>query len=671
VRRVRAGVAGDRVVSRDYSNRIEEDMHGAQGAVLLLSGATYGAGGGNQRPSAMARAFAAMGWTAIHYNHSRLQRGLRCDGVWCVAQDDWPSVAALPRPDRGIAIIGLPAYAEDARVLARRGWTVVYDIMDDWPAFAAGGMIASEYVAGEEALAREADFVTATCRELCLRAQRMGLRRAPVLLPNAGPGEAVCGDRYGGGYHAVFAGHLQNTWLDWSLLEELSGAEGLTVHVIGDPGRVPRGYPNFVWHGEMPYRDALAVMAKCHVGLIPFSGPIAACVDALKYYDYAAAGLWSVVSPGLLDMAHRRFCVVGRPGEYLEAVLTAIQASQGDVPSGAWLQENSWQARCRRLLYAVEEGEADDRGEVRPRVSPAKAPEGLREGLVDYDQWKLNVAWACTTRCNADPVCPYCCTEPHRAEYGSGFSRPPDEILDGFLRLTRDHGPLHLLSGWGDGMADDEVASLLGQIARYNRVDITSNLRFPKDRVELLPRNRNVDFCLSFHPHLWDGIGEFLDKAKWLVGAGFPVGVVGIVAYPPYLEHLRKWCADIADAGFTHGVMAYQGEWEGRFYPAAYSPDEWKLILPLYCEPTATGIHKGLAQRTEAVRGRLCDTGHKYVYLDWLGNAHRCVSNVYRGDGSLGDLWSGVKLWTAPRECQCDVCGCTDLWRYIYTDGSV
>jgi hypothetical protein len=373
--------------------------------------------------------------------------------------------------------------------------------------------------------------------------------------------------------------------------------------------------------------------------------------------------MWTVATPDLLPLHKRQYCLVSGVEKFVESVQKA--ANQVERPDREWVRWNSWWERCTKILHFLQDNkEQDDRkplGAVPRRVV-------VPDQFVDYHQVQLRIGWACTARCNAKPVCPYCCTDVHRGEYGSAFCRPPSDILDGFSQITRDYGPFYLVSGWGDGMADDEVASLLGQMALANRVDITSNVVFPKGRLDLLPRNRNVNFCLSFHPHLWKGdVKPFIQKADWLREQGFPIAVVGVVAYPPTFRRLAGWLKELKAADLVTNCIPFGGQYNGRKYPEAYTAKQWEFLLPQSCEKSAQDEHAQYATRTGSPRGKKCLTGcpGTYIYIDWHGRAKRCVVVQDDEDGSLGDIFSGIKLWTEPRPCAADQCTCTDLWQYV------
>jgi MoaA/NifB/PqqE/SkfB family radical SAM enzyme len=235
------------------------------------------------------------------------------------------------------------------------------------------------------------------------------------------------------------------------------------------------------------------------------------------------------------------------------------------------------------------------------------------------------------------------------------------------LALGEDLGPFYAVTAWGDGMVNDQIARIIGTVARRNRVDITSNFVFPKERLKLMPTNGNLNFCASFHPHLWPSVEAFIEKAQWVIAEGFPIAVVGIVGYPPHMKHIERWVGMMRDAGLTANALRFGGYFNGVLYPAAYTDAETKMLLSLNAEPESAEAHLDLYLMSGTPRGRMCHAGEKYVYINWEGDAYRCVSSS-NDESRLGSIFGGMKLWDGPRPCTAGVCPCTDLHQYIEED---
>jgi hypothetical protein len=292
----------------------------------------------------------------------------------------------------------------------------------------------------------------------------------------------------------------------------------------------------------------------------------------------------------------------------------------------------------------------------------------LPERFVDYSGPlgpKFRLSWACTSLCNADPKCPYCCTEYGRTLQNSSLPCDPDEYLRAMLQLGEDPGPFYAVTAWGDGMVNDQIARIIGQVARRNRVDITCNLVFPKERLKLMPTNGNLNFCASFHPHLWPSVEAFIEKAQWVIAEGFPIAVVGIVGYPPHMKHIERWVWEMRAVGLTANALRFGGEWNGKYYPPAYTQEETDLLLELNAEPESARAHLDLYLMSGSPRGRMCRAGKDYAWMQWGGQVHRCLSLYKDEESCLGSIFDGVTLLTEAKVCDADNCPCTDLWQYI------
>jgi hypothetical protein len=214
-------------------------------------------------------------------------------------------------------------------------------------------------------------------------------------------------------------------------------------------------------------------------------------------------------------------------------------------------------------------------------------------------------------------------------------------------------------------MATDQTARVIGAFARRNRVDITCNLVFPKERLKLMPTNGNLNFCASFHPHLWPSVEAFIEKAIWVRDQDFPIAVVGIVGYPPYLKRIAEWSKMMRAAGLTTNVLRFGGKWNGREYPQAYTDAETALVLEWTAEPELVQENLDLYLREKSPRGRMCRAGKDYLYLRWDGKAFRCPSAVRSEPDCLGNIFDGITMLESAIPCTGSVCTCSDVWQYI------
>lgn len=253
----------------------------------------------------------------------------------------------------GLVLVEAPApeLADPALELHRRGWTLVYDLIDDWSDPALGG---DWYRAGvERELVAKADRVVASAPDLAVRAEAMG--RSAEVIPNA-----VNADLFGGlaterpedlpdadlliGYH----GSLYGDWFDWEALRRVARAHPeAAVVLIGDPKAPPAGLPDNVHLlGLKPQTALPGYVQRFDVGLIPFrvTGTTHA-VSPLKAYEYLASGV-PIAAPPLRALEELEGVHVS--DDLVEAVAAALAAPRPDRDRA--LREHSWAARVRALL---------------------------------------------------------------------------------------------------------------------------------------------------------------------------------------------------------------------------------------------------------------------------------------------------------------------------------
>lgn len=288
------------------------------------------------------------------------------------------------RANPGLVIVEAPAesFLGPVSGLKAQGWTIVYDIIDDWTDASLGGEWYSQDV--EHEFASLADVVTASAQDLVAHGNRLvGQHTADdqaVLVPNAvntaifgGPSTPVPDDLPDGrliGYH----GSLYGDWFDWDALSKVAEAFGrYTVVVIGDDADRRSTPSNVVFLGLKAQEDLPAYLRRFSVGLVPFAvSDVTHAVSPLKVYEYLASGV-PVAAPPLRSLE-------GLEGVYtdtdlVKAVRMADAAQKPDVSVA--LASHSWNSRVHRLLTAAR---------VPPPIAPGMPLRVARRVPVHYEQ---------------------------------------------------------------------------------------------------------------------------------------------------------------------------------------------------------------------------------------------------------------------------------------------
>lgn len=632
--------------------------------IVFFSGAKFDCTGGGQRPAALAREFSRLGYPTLHYSVQE-PRFAFSDGVGDVGPEQWDELVGLAKRGRGVAIIGLPRYREEALALAACGWTLIYDCLDDWEAFAAHNPgVQKQLIQQERLLAEEVAACIATAPALIERVTRLGFPE-PTLIRNGGPAEPVARTvppedmATNGRIRAAYLGHLTGSWFDWDLLEELVGAPDIAVTVIGSlykleecigAGRLAALRSQAAFVDEKPWPQAMRYLGAAHVGIIPFKDrEISRAVDPVKFYDYQAAGLWTVHTPEVEELRGRTFCVEGERGHFSEAVRAAAKARHDGAPGRVEVAVSSWQVRAG-VLQGIVEG-------LRPPIRVVPRPEPV-PGLHGAQACALRVSVAAPAQCNMQPRCPYCFNG-NLAWTDPMWTRPLDEWLEGLLWLSEAFGPLYLSFCYGETCHDRPSIMLMAEVAESVRTDIVTNLLASEDEYLLLPSNGNARLCTSYHPHHWTyDIGAFLEKRARLEAQGLVMGPVMVVGWPPHMPHWADWRKAIEDQGWEWDLIPYRGQHHGRVYPRAYEGMEREAV------EEALTITKGRMDLLwEESQGRLCGAGSAYAFVRHDGEIYSCAGIF---GARLGSIWErDVKLLPGPEPCPERYCYCHDLWQFV------
>ena len=613
--------------------------------IVMLSGCSWHCSGGGQRPVQLSREWSRKGHVVLYSCIPMETRWLHEGNVTVVPHTVLSQVVKrLCTLDRqGVVIATYGHYAPQATALWYAGWQLIYDLLDDWDAFATMGEIYPGSLEQEPELIKIAGVVTCSAEALLRRAQRLGARRT-VLIRNAGPslpfskGLPPPNLLVGREATLIYSGYLQGQWFDWSALAALAVSNPQwAINVIGAYQNVP-AWPNVHFHGELPYAEAMRYLPHCDAGLIPFRNEaICRSVDPIKYYDYLAAGLPTVATNVMSDLQGRPHVYLCPPEDLASGVHAALAAEHiPDESIPELLEQNSWTLRASAMLGTVS-------GKL---ISPESA--------------SLRVSWQAPASCNMVPPCPYCSTIGGR-QGKSALPQDPATILKGFRCLASEHGPLYLSACYGEPMGDRKTRQILGVLALTNKIDIVTNALFDLTTLNDLPANGNVAFATSFHPHAWPSLADFIRKRQAIASAGFTCGMCEICAYPDYLPHLEGWRKELLAAGIPTSFLPFQGWHRGKPYPKSYTKAEQALVSNVVAENYTGDLALGFGA---SPRGRLCDAGHTYLYVAWSGEVQRCCIP----GTSLGTVYPEyqLSLQSSATPCKLDACPCPDLWRYVH-----
>lgn len=625
---------GNPITPRAHSipDKLRDQRPKVAPVIIILSGCTWDCTGGAQRPVALAREF-AKGLYNVGYWTQYISREGCFDGVQAFSGASFDALVEWAGDAPGWVLYASPICEPQAEVFRAKGWRTIYDMIDNWDAFAARGDLVFETACDESATVRGSALVTCSAPSLVRRAQELGRPDAHLIL-NGGP-DPVEPDR-GDGLLVGYCGGMTHSWFDWRPVEALSGA-GIRVLMIG---RAPHGveYPGVEFVGELPHAEALRLLATTDVGIIPFQhADICHYVDPVKAYDYWAVGNWCVVTPDLTPMQDRPFTLTALAHEFPDACRRA--AAETERPSAKFVAAHTWAARARTF-------EGHMAAYEKPR-----------------EEKPVRISWMAPTVCKMEPRCPYCATrfdrktseedgvEIHEADF--------ERWVQGFVQLTETRD-IRIAASFGEPFDLPLVPRILAEVIRRSAgratVNFTTSIRMPLSALVDMPHDGSMSFSASFHPHYWKSVQPFAEKIAAIEEAGIPVEIASVVTYPPYLPYVRQWATEFAKTGKVMVISAYQGEWGGKWYPDAYTPEEREIIYGSMEMVYGPDHSKSL--------GEPCWAGRDYLGIDTQGNVTRCHVEGMSPMGNI--LTDRIELYRTPEPCTYGNCGCPDLW-YLQT----
>jgi hypothetical protein len=331
-------------------------------AIVVLSAVPLHDIGGGSRASQIAFECLRRGYHVIFVNRypssETSDLGLRYvhENLEQLSYDRFDPDNLVSRSDDGIVIIEAPTreFLDLASALKSWGWSVIYDLIDDWSDSSLGG---DWYAADvEQDIVGLADGIACSAEDLVQHIAAFG--RDASLVPN-GVNEVVFGidgqtDRPSDmpeGPSIVYHGSLYGSWFDWVALERAAVAfPNHSLVIIGDTRGIPHTMPpNVHFLGLKAQSELSAYLTRSDVGLVPFVvSDVTHAVSPLKVYEYLASGLPVAAPPlrPLLDVAG-----VYTDMDLVKAVEQAMEVERPDRVEA--LKHHSWGSRLRVMLATV------------------------------------------------------------------------------------------------------------------------------------------------------------------------------------------------------------------------------------------------------------------------------------------------------------------------------
>lgn len=215
--------------------------------------------------------------------------------------------------------------------------------------------------------------------------------------------------------------------------------------------------------------------------------------------------------------------------------------------------------------------------------------------------------------CACNYRCPYCHDFPKK---GHHFRGTIEQWHDGFKNSFRNQHITFYIS-FGEptiGKNFYEVVEMIGSESNWEMM-MTSNLSQSLDRLvnTRLARENKLNVNASFHP-TETKIEEFLEKLLFLREHGIESPIV-YVMYPPFFKRFKSDFETFSEHNFLLHVRRYEGFYEGKLYPHAYT-DEERQFIAHYADDA--NIKYMLNNKLNF--GELTYSGMYYIIVDNVGN---------------------------------------------------
>lgn len=263
-----------------------------------------------------------------------------------------------PAVDPALPLIGWNPFGLARVVEARRPGLVAFDLLDDWTTHYAFAGLRQETEAAYLGVFERADIVIANSEGTADLARRFD-RPDVLTLPNGVDPGRFCTTSTASGSRTVvgYAGKIGSR-LDLDAVETTARALPACSFVFAGPvleraiGRRLARLPNVRMLGDIHYERYPSLLQTWDIGWVPHrvgSGEVGG--DAIKTYEYRAAGLPTVTTP--IIGAHRLPAVAVVPGADLPDAIAAIRdrADGPRVPRRLDVlpSEHSWAEKAVRV----------------------------------------------------------------------------------------------------------------------------------------------------------------------------------------------------------------------------------------------------------------------------------------------------------------------------------
>ncbi|MEJ5224543.1 MAG: polysaccharide pyruvyl transferase family protein, partial [Anaerolineales bacterium] len=269
-----------------------------------------------------------------------------------------------------------PQFLQSGLQLKQLGFSLTYEIIDEWEEFQKVGQAPWFDKAVEQSLVLNANVLTAVSEPL--RRKFGNIRHDILLIPNGydplligQDHQFIAQEKFSHSHLNIgYFGHLTKAWFDWDFVFsvlDLANKRGvkLHLHLIGYGGpdmskRLKQYSENITFHGPVKPADLYKYAQKWDVAMIPFkSGRLSESVDPIKIYEYLYFGL-PVIVKGISHLENLTpwVCLANDAPSFLAALDKLKQevlthAIPDDMDK--LMKNSTWEARFNHLVKVLED----------------------------------------------------------------------------------------------------------------------------------------------------------------------------------------------------------------------------------------------------------------------------------------------------------------------------
>lgn len=238
-----------------------------------------------------------------------------------------------------------------------KGWTSIYDIIDEWKEFNKVGEAVWYNEEIEKYLINNSTFVTATAYKLGEKAKNYGAEEVTIVKNAVNPrglklekeNNEIGKENLNIGYF----GHLTESWFDWEMVIRIAKNNPKWImHIIGygEPHnlKVPK---NVILYGKIEHVELPKYTKKWDIAIIPFKNTkLTESVDPIKVYEYLHLRLPVVAAnmPDLKDYPYTK--VVNNEQDFEKAIVELSNVEVDYNIMSKFVANNTWQRRLEQLL---------------------------------------------------------------------------------------------------------------------------------------------------------------------------------------------------------------------------------------------------------------------------------------------------------------------------------